>query len=95
MLGVLLVISLLGVVEIYSSTANTPFAGAHTKQIGWITAKTLKSKLMQHFGVIYRNRLPQPTILVGPLLPRVASSPISVTPAGTTSGNASPLVGLS
>ena len=36
MLGVLLSISLLGVVEIYSSTANTSFAGAHTKQLAWI-----------------------------------------------------------
>ncbi|MBI3934851.1 MAG: rod shape-determining protein RodA [Acidobacteria bacterium] len=36
LLGVLLLISTLGVVEIYSTTVNTPFAGAHTKQIAWI-----------------------------------------------------------
>ena len=36
LLGVLLLISALGVVEIYSTTVNTPFAGAHTKQLGWI-----------------------------------------------------------
>ena len=37
MLGVVLFISVLGIVEIYSTTVNTPFAGAHTKQIGWMT----------------------------------------------------------
>ena len=36
LLGVLLSISALGVLEIYSTTVNTPFAGAHTKQLGWI-----------------------------------------------------------
>ena len=36
LLSILLVIATLGVVQIYSSTANTKFAGAHLKQIYWI-----------------------------------------------------------
>jgi len=36
MLGVMLVISAFGVVEIYTTTVNTPFAGAHSKQLLWI-----------------------------------------------------------
>jgi rod shape determining protein RodA len=36
LLAVLLVISSLSVVEIFSTTENTAFAGAHTKQILWI-----------------------------------------------------------
>jgi rod shape determining protein RodA len=36
MLGVIGVISTLGVIQIYSTTVNTPFAGAHTKQLVWI-----------------------------------------------------------
>jgi rod shape determining protein RodA len=35
--GVLLVISALGVVQIYSTTVNTSFAGVHQKQIAWMT----------------------------------------------------------
>ena len=36
LLALLLIISSLGVVEIYSTTVNTAFAGAHAKQILWI-----------------------------------------------------------
>ncbi len=36
LLGVLLVLAVLGVVQIYSATASTKFAGAHWKQIYWI-----------------------------------------------------------
>ncbi|MSO19507.1 MAG: rod shape-determining protein RodA [Acidobacteria bacterium] len=36
MFGILLSISLLGVLQIYSTTWNTPFAGAHQKQMLWI-----------------------------------------------------------
>ncbi len=36
MFGILLSISLLGVLQIYSTTLNTPFAGAHRKQMLWI-----------------------------------------------------------
>ena len=36
LLGILLTISVLGVVQIYSTTANTPFAGVYRKQIGWM-----------------------------------------------------------
>ena len=31
---------------------------------GWITAKTLKEKLLQQFGVIYRHWLPERRIIV-------------------------------
>jgi hypothetical protein len=34
------------------------------KQPGWIMTKTLQSKLLQHFGVIYRHWLPNPQIYV-------------------------------
>lgn len=34
--AVLLMISILGVVQIYSTTVNTPFAGVHRRQIGWV-----------------------------------------------------------
>jgi len=34
------------------------------KQNGWIMTKTLQSKLLQHFGVIYRHWLPNPQIYV-------------------------------
>src|SRR5689334_10110569 len=46
MLGILLAISVLGVVEIYSTTVNTAFAGAHTKQIGWIALGMIAMFLM-------------------------------------------------
>ena len=36
LVGVLLVLATLGVVQIYSATATTRFAGAHWKQIYWI-----------------------------------------------------------
>src|SRR5258705_6443951 len=36
LLVLLLVISALGVVQIYSTTVHTKFAGAHLKQIAWI-----------------------------------------------------------
>lgn len=34
--GILLGISLLGVIQIYSTTLNTPYAGSHQKQLLWI-----------------------------------------------------------
>ena len=36
MLGIVLVIAAIGVLQIYSTTANTKFAGAHQKQLLWI-----------------------------------------------------------
>ena len=36
LLGVLLILAVLGVVQIYSATVSTKFAGAHWKQIYWI-----------------------------------------------------------
>ncbi|MBI4463700.1 MAG: rod shape-determining protein RodA [Acidobacteria bacterium] len=36
LVGIVLLISILGVVQIYSTTANTKFAGAHWKQIYWV-----------------------------------------------------------
>ena len=36
MFGILLAISTMGILQIYSTTANTPFAGAHQKQIVWL-----------------------------------------------------------
>ena len=57
MLGILLVISVLGVVQIYSTTANTPFGGVHRKQIGWIALGVV---LMFTFCVMsYRELLNQ------------------------------------
>jgi rod shape determining protein RodA len=49
MFGVLLCISLLGIVEIYSTTVNTPFAGAHTKQIGWMTLGLIAMFLVSRY----------------------------------------------
>lgn len=36
LISLLVIVSALGVVQIYSATANTPFAGAHQKQLVWM-----------------------------------------------------------
>lgn len=55
MLGVVLVIAALGVLQIYSTTADTRFAGAHQKQLFWILLGLVGFFLMSWFD--YRQLL--------------------------------------
>ena len=74
LLGALLIISVLGVVEIYSTTVDTGFAGAHSKQILWISigiglmffvCRYDYHELLNHVPIFYLGTL---GMLVGVLL---------------------------
>ena len=74
LLGILLILSTLGVVEIYSTTVNTAFAGAHTKQIVWVGIGIVMMflmcrydyhELLNHVPVFYLGTL---GLLIGVLI---------------------------